>query len=149
MNNTCFQCEKIINTNNQIFRYCDATLCSVECKMMRGIAINKIDPNFRNPEIWRDIWFIPKDDYCLNKQTKIPKSNTESHRYKRVKSQITITINDEPDSKKTKYNESSTYTTPSQRPTIISRFKSLLIIRNYRYYFQYFKNISFTGCYYN
>ena len=152
MNNICFQCGKIIKTNNQMFRYCDATLCSVECKMMRGLAINKIDPNFRNPQIWSDIWFIPKDEHCLNKNMDIHKSNTESCRYKRVKSQVTININDsndEPESKKPKFNRSSRYTNLFQIYTIIEVFKSLLIIKNYKYYFQYLKNISFTRCYYN
>lgn len=52
MNSNCFQCGYSIKRNDTIYRYCDATLCSIDCKIKRSIYISELDPYFKYPEKW-------------------------------------------------------------------------------------------------
>ena len=121
---TCFQCRKNINENNTTFRYCDATLCSIECKMTRAFTINKIDPNFKNPQLWKNNRDIPNDE---KKLYKLPLNHKI---LKRTKSQIKIDITDNHNIKKQKHQY-------YEKPQLNNILKIIIIIKKYTYYIHY------------
>ena len=72
-NEKCYSCNKIINSGEDLYRCCDATVCSPYCGLIRLTSIEKIDPYLVSPSSWNNL--NKNNFYKSNKPVTFNKSN--------------------------------------------------------------------------
>ena len=52
--NKCLICDKLINSNEKVYRGFDNNYCSYECRETLSNIVIKFDPNYNSPSKWRN-----------------------------------------------------------------------------------------------
>ena len=122
----CYECHNIIEKKRTIYKACDSTFCSDDCRQIRYALILNVDPQLRTPYMWKfinEMGIVQDTIQSPIKKTKSSISINIDSEFEHAFNSKT-TINSEPESESKPKPESE----PKHNPGSITVNKKLMSI---------------------